>query len=632
MAAIGLKLSKKSQEQLLAYCLKILDSHRGFTELRAKMEAIDVAYARYTKTQAPEDGKQACDVFASDDIVPPIVVSQVDSYVAYLCDVFLSGTPIFPIVSTPKNRKYAEQLETLIDDHATLAGYPRQLMLFIRAAVKYNVGAVEADWDSLSEFTVVNSFMKQTKGNTVDQNDKFLTRLRAMDMYNTIWDRAVPPADVSREGDYAGYVERLSQTKILRLMNKLKAQGVAYNIPEAMKQSETPAGSSYYVKPQISDYVSPKTPENDWNTFFGDKKVSTSGATGELQTLYLRIVPKDFGIIAPRGETLQIWKVRILNGSLIISTQRILSAYDHLPILFSQPLEDGMEYQTQSVAEMQIPIQKAASTLFNIRFSAARRSVSDRALYNPEMISPKDVNTKAAAPKIPVRINPLSANQSLDNAYRPIPFDMRGTESALGDMAALVGFSQQLSGVNAPMQGQFQRGNKSVQEWQDTMGGADSRLRLAALCMEHQAFIWMKFIIVLNIYQYGQDTIVVSQRTGEEISISIAELRQHVLSFRVADGYNPKAKLASVDMITAGMNMIMNSPQLQQKYGSNLPGMFAHLMQLGGVRGLEEYDPAHGQEQAAPQLQAPQMQAPMEPSPEQLLQQGAGADTMQSLV
>lgn len=81
------KLSAKAQKALVDYCSVILQRHQGLTELRNKMEEVDKAYARYKGGDA-EAGTQPCtDVFAKDNVVPPIVVSQVDSYVAYLAEV-----------------------------------------------------------------------------------------------------------------------------------------------------------------------------------------------------------------------------------------------------------------------------------------------------------------------------------------------------------------------------------------------------------------------------------------------------------------------------------------------------------------------------------------------------------------
>src|SRR5690606_28151463 len=98
----------------------------------------------------------------------------------------------------------------------------------------------------------------------------------------------------------------------------------------------------------------------------------------EKVTLYARIMPADFRIVSPEARTPQIWKLVIINDTVLVEAKRIISAYDHLPILFGQPAEDGLGLQTKSSAEGTIPIQEGATTLFNIRFAAARRSVSDR--------------------------------------------------------------------------------------------------------------------------------------------------------------------------------------------------------------------------------------------------------------
>jgi hypothetical protein len=212
-------------------------------------------------------------------------------------------------------------------------------------------------------------------------------------------------------------------------------------------------------------------------------------------------------------------------------------------------------------------------------------------LYDRDLISSADINAPVPAAKIPVKSNSLDTTKRIQDAYYPIPFDARGTETTIQDAMAIVGFGKDLSGLNNPMQGKFQKGNKSVQEWNDTMGGADSRLRLPALTLENQVFMPLKEVLKLNIYQYGQDAITVSQRSGKEYSVKIAEIREQVLAFRVADGYTPKSKLAGTDALMAGMQMIGQSEALQVAYGAMLPGIFSHLMQLMGVRGLEEYVP-----------------------------------------
>ena len=134
----------------------------------------------------------------------------------------------------------------------------------------------------------------------------------------------------------------------------------------------------------------------------------------------------------------------------------------------------------------------------------------------------------------------------------------------------------------------------------------------------------IKETLKLNIFQYGTDTITVSQRSGKEYSVKIAALRDKVLSFRVADGYTPKSKLAGTESLMQLMQLLGQSQPLQASYGPMLPAMFSHLAQLMGVRGLEEYSP--NAQQAQQNMQIAQAQkAGIDPTTGQPIDQAAAA-------
>ena len=607
------QLSQRTQELVLRFCNDVLTEHKKHTDYYEKMEAIDVAYARYVSNIDPKTGVvkgEGIDaatvpvgVFNVPSTVPPVVVSQVESMVGYLSEVFLSGSPLFPIVSNPSNQEAAGALESLLDNHSTLGGYPRELLVFLRDAVKYNLAAIETDWTSVDQYDTLDELI-MPEVPAVKETKVHFTKLKRLDLYNTVWDRNTQPGNISKEGDYAGYIEILSKPKLKRLLNKFSAEQDVQNVPQAMKSFISTDAPNYRIHPQISDYVSARKPVGgiDWAAFLGfneEEKASGFAGNYEVLTLYARLCQEDIKFPGPKPNHPQIFKIVVVNGDIVVQVKKILSAYDFLPILFGQPQEDGLGYQTKSIGEGSIPIQQAAGTMFNIRFNAARRAVSDRALYNPTVISPADVNSPVPAAKIPVRVNSLG-NTKIGEHYHSIPYNAQGTETAMQDGMAIVAFGKELSGLNNPMQGQFQKGNKSVQEWNDTMGGADSRLRLPALSLEYQVFVPLKEILKFNIYQYGQDSVVTSQKTGQEISVQIAALRQKVLAFRVADGYTPKSKLASTDAIVQAMTLISQSPVLVQVMAPMLPQMMIHLMQLFGIRDFQEYFPQKQEQQEIP--------------------------------
>ena len=428
---------EEAQKSILAYSQQVLTENKKFSDYISKMEAIDVAYARYIANKDPDTGVvsgQGIDAATTPvgavnlpSTTPPVVVSQVDSMVGYLAEVFLSGYPIFPVVSSPDNKEFAEQLETLLDDHSILGGYARQLLMFLRDGVKYNLSAVEADWSSISQYSLLDDFLSSAKPK-ISKDIKKFTKLKRLDPYNLVWDHNVPPGDVSLEGDYAGYVSIMSRTKIKRFLNRLSAEGKAFNVREALSSVEgsTEGLPNYRIHPTISDYITARKPTDgmNWTMYItGSDKESKNQMAGnyEVFTLYARIMPSDFKLFGTEAKTPQIWKFVIINNAVIVQAERIISAYDYLPILFGQPLEDGLGYQTQSIAEANIPFQTAAATLFNIRFNAARRAVSDRALYDSDLISSSDINAPVPAAKIPVKSNSLDQSKKIADAYHQIP-------------------------------------------------------------------------------------------------------------------------------------------------------------------------------------------------------------------
>lgn len=602
-----------SQRLILEFVQSILAEHKSNqAEYCTKMEAIDRAYALYQSNVDPETGivtgqgvdaaTQPVGVLNLPTSTPPLVISQVDSMVGYLSDVFLSGTPLFPMVSSPKTAELAEQFESLVDYHSRIGGYARQILMFFRDGVKYNLSAIECPWTDMEQYLSMDNLLEPGK-RKLKKDKRSFTALRRLDPYNTIWDRTVSPGDIAAQGDYAGEVRLLTRPKFKKLLNALSTSDEIINAKEALNLNHVGAdtASAYRMHPQISDYVTSKKPEStiNWYTYItGQPEEQSLGNNYEVIKLYLRIIPADFRMAVPNRNTPQIWEVLVVNQKVIVKLKRIISAFDYLPILFGQPLEDGLGYQTKSLAEFNIPFQTAAETLFNIRFNSARRAVSDRALYDPKVVPSRLVNAPIPAPKIPINSANRDPSVPLTAYYAQIPFDSRGTETALQDGLAIVNFSKDLSGLNNPMQGKFQKGNKSVREWEDTMSGADARLRLPALTLEYQVFLPMKEIIKLNLFQYGTNTDVTSHKTGQTISVDIDALRNAMLTFQVADGFTPKSKLASTETIRELLMMITQAPLLMQMFGPMVPGMFVHLVQLLGVKDFKQYAPDQNQVQS----------------------------------
>ena len=602
--AIPVVISRASQESLLAYVKQILTYHQANDNFRAKMDAIDVAYARYVEAVKAKDndgidryGQQPCGGIRKE-VVNPIVISNVQSMVAYWSEVFLSGYPRFPVVSTPDKKGQAEALEGILQDHVTIAQSDAELQVLFNDLAKYNLGACEVSWDPIATYNPVISATDPTATRETKYDTKHINTIKRLNLRNVVMDPLVDPSKVSAEGEFIGYTEVYNRPKLKKLLNYLTDENLLVHTSVVNAAMKSSMNFPLYIKdPSISAYNVAGEGNMDWDTWAGFSpdvpagmiKVPYNGqGMYAVTTLYCRIIPTDHLLNIPNKNRPQIWKLKVVNGEVLIAAERITTAFDLFPIYICHALEDGMVLQAQSYAEMTMPIQEATTRLFNIRFQAANRAIQDRGLYNPDLIRPSDINSPIASAKIPVKVQALSENP-LSSAYMNLPFDARGTEGVLQDAMMISSWQKELTGQNDASRGQFQKGNKTMEEFTTIMGNSENRGRLSALVIAQRLFAPMKEQLKLNLLQFGEDTTIISPRSKKPVALTIEELINTNLQFEVADGYTPKSKMANPDMLMGLTNMIGTSPVLQQVYGPQLPAIVAHLAQLGGVRGFDEY-------------------------------------------
>jgi hypothetical protein len=601
-------LSGKSLGLVKKYLCRILDESKTNGNFRTRLDQIDRDYARYQEAVAKGDqngidqaGSQPCGVGLNETIVNPVVISQVDSMVSYWAEVFLSGSPIFPVVSTPQYKGQAEALEGIVQDHMILSESIPKIQLMLKDAGKYNFFAAEVEWAPMKTYKPFLDIADMSgEGARMTEGVTSINYINRLNPRNVHWDTRIPLADVDLEGEFAGYSKIFTRMGLKDLLNRLTNDGTLVS-PQAagLALSSGFDSSDYYDDPIVSNWATGAAQGGvNWDRFGGwlppmqeglRKVPETATNTYVVHTFYVRLVPSDFDMRGvPNKNSVQVWKLRMVNRSVVISAEPYTGAMGRLGIFLGTPIEDGMDLQTQSYAEMATPIQNATTRLFNARFHMAKRAISDRALYNPDLIRSSDINSPIPSAKIPVKAGKLKENP-LSSAYMQIPFDSRGSETFLQDAMLINEWQKELSGQNSASRGQFTKGNRTLGEFSTIMGSAENRMRLPALVLEYRLFTKIKEQLKLNLLQFGETTQVISPRNGKPLEVNIEELKKLRLQFEMADGYTPKSKLANTDLLVSIMQMVMNSPLLAQMYGSQLPGMLAHMAQLGGLRGFEQY-------------------------------------------
>lgn len=637
-----LKIDRKSQEAVISYLWNLRSRYTYFYSIRAMLEAADKEY--YCENNKTEEHNKARiannlgDATRYQDITVPIVKDQVDSWTAWMTEVFCANTPIFPVVAPKLYADAAMQMNTILDNQARKGSWKAELIKFFRDCGKYSLGACEVKWDrkntALVETDLKFSATQGRPRNIIWEGNK----IERWDLYNSFWDTTVHPAEVASKGEYAGRHELVSRNRLKQVVAELGDDAIIANINNAF--SSATMLTEYYVpsvNPDALTSIQALTQGMDWASWAGIQDKNPSVAYKGLYiltTLYARILPSDFGIKAPQPNTPQVWKFLIVNFKEIIYIERQTNAHEMIPVFFACPNDDGIKYQTKSLGQNMKPFQHVSSALMASVIAARRRAISDKGIYNPLYIDQKDINSPNPAAKIPVKPAAYSG-VPLNEIYMPMPFNDDQAGLMMQEVQMIRSMADMISGQNAAQRGQFVKGNKTQDEFQSIMGNADSKPKMSALVMEDQFFTPIKSVLGINILQYQGAESLFHEESEQQVDVDPLLLRNAVWQFKITDGSSSAEQEIHADAWQTGLQMFASSPQIAAEY--NVNEVFSYLMKMKGAdiksfakpREQVMYEQALQQWQGAIQQivkanpQATQQQFPPQPTPDQF---GLGPD------
>ena len=592
-------LNKTSQESFIQYYREsLLTVNTIKSNQRSRFESIDRAYMRENdKTDHQHMAKLANkegEADALQDITVPVVMPQVETAVEYQASVFLTGVPIFGVVANPAFQDAAIQMETVLDSNAIRGGWTREFLMFFRDGFKYNFAPIEVSWDRETVVSIITDVEFSTKEGKPTDNIWAGNKVKRLDPYNTFVDPRVPPSEVYKRGEFAGYTEFLSRIELKQLIADMNGT-ITMNITKAFEStSQAIPGTStgetaenFYV-PQINpdifvrDYYEGNM---NWLSWAGigaqaaNKTVIEYRNSYEKTTLYCKILPSEFSLRVPGANTPQIWKLIIINHQVIIHAERQTNAHGWIPILIGQPHEDGLDYQTKSLATNAQAFQEVTTSFMKSILASRRRAISDRTVYDPSRILAAHMNSANPSAKIPVR--PSAYGKNVAESVHQFPYKEDQGAFNMAQIRDLIAMSNSLAGQNPARQGQFVKGNKTREEFSEVMDNAAGRDQTVAILHESQVFTPMKTIFKLDILQYQGGTSLYSRDKEEAVEIDPLALRKAILEFKISDGLVPADKIISADAWTIALQTIGTSPQIGSSY--NIAPMFSYLMKTKGA-------------------------------------------------
>lgn len=621
-----LRISEYSQERIARYVADALNCQLKDSNFRATLEMQDRQYQRemdWTKeTLALRQQMRMGQATKMLNITVPVVMPQVETAHSYLVETFLSSYPIFPVVSGPEYSKIAEQVDAVMAEAAVRFQYGQQLSLCFRDALKHNLLAIEVDWKTLKTYSVATKTSVDLRFGVPVETEYAGNKLKWINLYNLIVDPRVRPSEVHSLGDYAGYTERMSYIRLKNLFLELDTM-FTMNADEAFKSSSSTASdggavdiSATYM-PQINpDALRNTTYGTNWLTWAGLQdsggKEYQLGKEYEVTTLYMRVIPRALGINVGKERGLngvpQIFKVIVVNGKVTIYVEHKSNAHNFLPIVVGQYTEDGLDYQTKSFVDNAMPFQQLSSALYNSAIASQRRKVFDRLFYDPNIYDKAAMDRVDPVARIPMKQNAYGKPAS-EGVFQ-LPYRDEGVSAILAIARDVSDMSDVALGQNKVQRGQFQKGNKTLREFETVMDKSDLRVRSAAVLLEISWLQPIKHIMKMNILQYQPPAELYNMTTQRAVQISPEQLRSVAWQFQIADGILPVSKLLNPELFEKLLQYGAATTQLGQPMPYDLVSMGVYSLKLQGASWVDAFKLQPRQQVAANGQQQPPQQGP----------------------
>jgi hypothetical protein len=604
---------KETRDKLI----KLANSAAGFLSnnynLRDQLFQRDKAYYREASGISEKLGDEK-DVKTMDKLTIPVVMPQVEGALAYLSDTFLGSYPIFPVVSKPQVMAEALQMETIIQDNSVRFGWVPELLLAMRDGLKYNLCSVEVEWESKSQPKVTNAPLEDLTRGTTEETYYEGNRIKRLNPYNTIYDTRVSPHEQAEKAAFNGYVELWTREQLKKFFeeegDETFAATEAFESGSANYSTTLSSSSNNYFIPEVNPQAlkSPTLTSTDWLAWAG---LETGNAIRyhnmyEVLKLYVRIIPREFGIQTKNSGKLHIYELYIVNRSVLIYMEEYASVDGTFPIKTAQLLEDGLGWQTKSFAENAIPFQAAASALYNSGIASQRRKVYDRLFYDPSMFNKKDMDNVDPVARIPSKAQ--AYGRPLQNGVFALQYRDENVATILSFARDVTDMADIANGQNRVARGQFQKGNKSRTEFNEVMDRSDARNVMMAMFLEHRFFVPIKELIKLNILQYQLPAKYYSPRTKSEVAIDPVQLRNSSVQFQLADGMSPVSRLLNLEAFNVVAQMAATNPQMNAEY--DIMGMLMYSLQLQGAGWIQDFKRPPEQMQQQQAQMAMQQAAP----------------------
>lgn len=535
--------NKNMHKSLLDYLTQRLELGKQGRDARiVRYGQIDRDVAAFLKL-SPEDQKRAVEHAQTGDpkatkISLPLMLIHLTDMMTYYAQTFAPNRGMFYHTAKPDEAPDATQLVSVMNSHAVYGGFYRQLLRAIFAILKYNIGGVWNTWD-----IEYGPKLEATEsgGTQLGQQVTFKgNKIKAVDMYNFLYDPGVDPARLYEEGEFAATCE-------LRTHYWLQDQclkGTYLNCADILHGESMQDTATYYKDPPVEARLdtdsSGAATGFSWLGFIKGQSSTSCGGGYELTTIYCRLNPNQFNLIAGTPseragrDRYEVWKFTILGGQRIIQAEYQENMHGHIPVYMGVLNDDEMEAATKSVAEVMNPLQQFASFLLNVHVEASRKNLHGTTYYDPSCVDMEKIPKGEVAARVPIKpqgygkdIRTMVQRESGNMETSRTLQDLQGMMALVDQFYPTQSLPSQIAGIDRAVTDQV----AAVQQ------GSNRRQHMGARLIDDTMLRPMRFSMYYNIVQFQEDgEEIADYYTGRSIKLDLNKLKDTNLSLIIGQG------------------------------------------------------------------------------------------------
>ena len=558
-----------SHQKLMDYIRPRLDVGKSNRDERLpRMVSIDKNVAGWMRMS--EDDKKRLRKQESTGVPQALTVSlplnfvQMDDMMTYYAQTFAPNRGMFYQMGKPDEQTSANQIVTLMNNHAIYGGYFRQTLLTIFSTLKYNLGGFCCFW-SLDQGPKLSKNDRQETvlaTETVWQGN----RVESLNMYNTFWDPSVGLSDLYRLGEWCARADIVSH---YTLQSKCLA-GLYYNCEEALEQDNGISACRYYVNPPAEAAMglqSSDGTDTNWVSILSEAPGHMSKTGFERVEMYIKLNPLQLNLLPKTRDNAgrnryEIWRITLLNDTWIIDATYMSNCHGYLPFFMGAIHDDQMEQAAKSPAEIIQPLQDFASFLLNTHVRATRKNIWGLTVYDRSVVDLSQIPEGEVSARVSAR--PGAAGKNIrDSIYEHS--GQLDTKQTMGDLASVMdiigqffpttSLPSQIASIDRAVDSQI----AAVQQ------GANRRMQKGARLLDDTIFRPLRFCMYYNIIQFQPDDASVSDFYGRVVKIDLNQLRQTDLPYIIGQGLKAlDRQAAAASLQTIIFALIQNPASAEQ--------------------------------------------------------------------